>query len=215
MKLDGPVVNPLSGDTKNVVIFFHGYGANGQDLISLSGAWQNDLPNTKFYSPNAPFKCNFGIESYQWFDLVERNEEELKRGLHAIEPILNEYLDEILTENNITDNKLSVVGFSQGTIMGLYHLTKRSKACAGLIGYSGLLFNDQEFEKKIKSKFPILLYHGKNDPVITAHSSEIARDNLEEFGFDVKCIIQENLEHGIDLEGLNQGKIFLEKVLNI
>ena len=48
MKLDGPTVEPLSGKTKSIVVFFHGYGANGNDLISLSNAWQDVLPNTKF-----------------------------------------------------------------------------------------------------------------------------------------------------------------------
>ena len=215
MTLDGPTVNPLSGTTKSVVIFFHGYGANGKDLISISEAWQNALPDTKFYSPNAPFKCDFGIDSYQWFDLAERNETEIKKGLLKIKPIINEYLDSVLIENNITEEKVCVVGFSQGTIMALYHLTKRDKACAGVIGYSGMLFNDQDFERKIRCKFPILLYHGKNDPIISSSSSEIAKDTLDKFDFNVECIIQPNLEHGIDLNGLHKGKDFLEKILNI
>ena len=215
MKLDGPTVEPLSGNTKSIVVFFHGYGANGNDLISLSNAWQDVLPDTKFYSPDAPFKCDFGVDSYQWFDLIERNEEEIKRGLLKIKPIVNQYLDEIILENEISESNMCIVGFSQGTIMALYHLTKRQKPCAGLIGYSGMLFNDQEFEKTIQCKFPILLYHGKNDPVISYQSSMEAKENLRKFGFEVECIIQNNLEHGIDINGLSQGKVFLDKVLNV
>ena len=49
---------------KNAVIFLHGYGANGKDLIEIGNIWKKNLPNTIFLSPNAPFECPWGGESF-------------------------------------------------------------------------------------------------------------------------------------------------------
>ena len=215
IKLNGPMIKPKSGDVKKIVMFLHGYGANGEDLVSLSSVWIDDLPNTLFVSPNAPFNCDFGENSFQWFELQERTENEIYNGLKKIGPILNQFIDNLLKEYNLSIEDLFVVGFSQGTITALYHMNKREKACAGIIGYSGLLFEDKDFENNIKSRPPILLYHGKNDSVIGFESSNSAKKRLEKLGFEVNCIIQDNLEHGIDINGLDEGKKFLKKKINV
>ena len=63
--LKGPVKKSISGINNEIVIFFHGYGADGSDLISLSDAFSKILPNAVFYSPNAPQKCEMGGLGYQ------------------------------------------------------------------------------------------------------------------------------------------------------
>ena len=215
ISLKGPSVIPNKTKVKKIVLFLHGYGANGNDLISLSSFWKDIAPNTAFYSPNAPFKCDFGSDSFQWFELIDRDEKEMAGGLKKSGPILNNYLDEILTQHDLSVQDLVVVGFSQGTIMALYHMCKRESACAGVIGYSGMLFDDKNYKSSILSKFPILLYHGKNDSVIRFESSLSAETKLSQYGFEVKCIIQDNLDHGIDENGLIEGKKFLKEILVI
>ena len=62
---------PFSGGApSSLVIFLHGYGSNGEDLISLAPYWERALPETAFVSPNAPFACEIGFE-YQWFPLSD------------------------------------------------------------------------------------------------------------------------------------------------
>ena len=47
--LDGPRLAPASGGAaKSLVIFVHGYGSNGEDLIGLAPYWQDALPDTTF-----------------------------------------------------------------------------------------------------------------------------------------------------------------------
>ena len=55
--LNGPVIKNQSEDFERIIVFLHGYGANGNDLISIGNAWQKVIPKTIFLSPNAPFDC--------------------------------------------------------------------------------------------------------------------------------------------------------------
>ena len=93
ISLDGPCMLPDENKVKNIVLFLHGYGANGNDLISLSSFWKDLAADTAFYSPNAPFKCDFGADSFQWFELMNRDEKEMKQGLKKA----GLYLTNILT----------------------------------------------------------------------------------------------------------------------
>ena len=107
------------------------------------------------------------------------------------------------------------VGFSQGTMMGLYHLCKRKNQCAGLLGYSGLLFENENFKSEIKSRFPIKLYHGKKDELINYQNSVEASKKLKDMGFEIDFNLSEELGHGIDDEGIKMGLDFIKKTFNI
>ena len=211
--LNGPKIEPASKTIKNIVLFLHGYGANGSDLINIASEWIDILPNTIFYSPNAPFICDINPEGFQWFKLIERTEEELQKGLQQCGPPLNSFIDHILEKHQLKMKDLLIVGFSQGTIISLYHLIRRKLPCAGIIGFSGLYFEGKGLDVDIS--FPILLYHGKDDQVIECESSKKAEKLLSEKGFNVDCHLQENLGHGIDINGLNVAKEFIKKIFKV
>ena len=107
------------------------------------------------------------------------------------------------------------VSFSQGTMMALYHLCQRSSKCAGIMGYSGLLFYDDNFELSIKSTPPVRLYHGKNDEIINFEQTVDASKKLKSLNFDVDHKIKDHLGHGIDDDGLQYGLDFVKKTFNI
>ena len=46
--LEGPIINSLDKNSDNIVIFLHGYGANGNDLIEIGKHWQQHLQKTLF-----------------------------------------------------------------------------------------------------------------------------------------------------------------------
>ena len=68
-------------EIKSAVIFLHGYGANGKDLIEIGNIWKKSLPGTIFVSPNAPFNCPWGEEAFQWFELTSIAPEKIGEGL--------------------------------------------------------------------------------------------------------------------------------------
>ena len=59
-ELDGPRLAPKSGAAQQLVVFLHGYGADGNDLIDIGRAWQQILPHAAFVSPHAPEPCGTG-----------------------------------------------------------------------------------------------------------------------------------------------------------
>ena len=56
-ELDGPRLEPRAGAARQLVVFLHGYGADGNDLIDIGRAWQGLLPDAAFVSPHAPRPC--------------------------------------------------------------------------------------------------------------------------------------------------------------
>src|ERR1700754_2262077 len=65
--LEGPRLEPRGGTAKRLVVFLHGYGADGNDLIDIGRAWQGLLPETVFVSPHAPEPCGQAPMGRQWF----------------------------------------------------------------------------------------------------------------------------------------------------
>jgi phospholipase/carboxylesterase len=55
--LNGPRIEARSGKAKQLVVFLHGYGADGNDLIELGQQWRPLLPDAAFVSPHAPERC--------------------------------------------------------------------------------------------------------------------------------------------------------------
>lgn len=205
-----------SGDVfKNAVIFLHGYGANSEDLINIANLWIDKLPETLFLSPNAPFKCEFADNAYQWFELTSISPDSIGDGLKKAGPYLNDYIDHVSNTFKVEEKNIFFVGFSQGTMMALYHLCKRENSCAGLLGYSGLLFENEKFKSEIKSKFPIKLYHGKKDELINYQNSIEASKKLKKFGFDIDYSLSDDLGHGIDDKGIQLGLNFIKKTFNV
>jgi len=212
--LNHSVIHP-DKKVKNAVIFLHGYGANGDDLIGIGNLWSNLLPNTIFLSPNAPFKCPWGGSAFQWFELTSISPENIGKGLLKAGPYLNKYVDHIAKEHELNEDKIFFVGFSQGTMMALHHLCKREKKCAGIYGYSGMLYENNNFKNEILSKFPIGLYHGKMDEVINFKFTIDAFQKLKSFGFDISYDLSNELAHGIDDNGIHKGLNFIKKIFNI
>ena len=76
ISLSGATQKAASGNAKSLIIFLHGVGSNGDDLIGLAPYLSQALPHTAFVSPNAPFRYDMlppGYPGgYQWFSLQDR-----------------------------------------------------------------------------------------------------------------------------------------------
>ena len=122
--------NRSSGQAKRLVVFLHGYGADGNDLIDIGRAWQGLLPDTAFVSPHAPHPCGQAPTGREWFPLTFRNPDERWNGVNAAAPALEQFLDAELARRKLPPSALALVGFSQGTMMAL-HVGLRRAAAAG------------------------------------------------------------------------------------
>ncbi|WP_417810882.1 alpha/beta hydrolase [Thalassospira alkalitolerans] len=225
--LNGPILPAASGTTKSIVILLHGYGADGNDLIGLAPSFARILPDTAFYSPNAPFPCEMSPFGRQWFSLAEYDPEFLRRQPETMSGALramaegaaknavsiDDFIDSLLAKHNLPANKLALVGFSQGTMMALQTAPRRDLAIAGVVGFSGALLGEEAFAGAIRSKPPMILVHGTADPVVPIEASRLAHKALTANGFDAELHERPNLQHGIDEEGINLASAFLSKHL--
>lgn len=214
--LDGPRLEPRSGTARQLVVFLHGYGADGNDLIEIGRAWQPLLPDAAFVSPHAPDPCGMSPIGKQWFPLTFRNEEERWTGVQYAAPGLDQFLDAELARHNLPDSALALVGFSQGTMMALHIGLRRQNAMAGIVGYSGLLALPTEGEiedilGQVRSRPPVLLVHGDSDEVIPVQALFHATQGLAAMDVPAEFHVSPGIGHGIDNEGLRHGGEFLAR----
>lgn len=202
--------------TKNpekIVIFLHGLGSDGKDLIALAPYFSDLLPNAIFYSPNAPFPCDMAPYGYQWFSLQDRNPQKMLQGAEIAAPILNHFIDEKLKIHGLQDSDLFLIGFSQGTMMSLYTAPRRAVPCAGVVGFSGALIGGETLKTDMKSNPPICLVHGEYDDVVPFAAMEAASNQLTAAGLNVVTQSCPFLGHSIDQMGLQAARGFVQNCL--
>ncbi len=214
--IDGPRLEPRTGPAKRLVVFLHGYGADGNDLIEIGRAWQPLMPDAAFVSPNAPEPCAGAPMGRQWFALTFRDPDERWRGVNTAAPILEHFIDAELARRKLPASALALVGFSQGTMMALHVGLRRATAPAAIVGYSGLFVLPNGAEpaavaSEIKSRPPILLIHGDRDDLIPVQALFQATQALAALEIPVEWHISAGVGHGIDQEGLRQGGEFLAR----
>jgi phospholipase/carboxylesterase len=217
-ELDGPRLNPRSGSARQLVVFLHGYGADGNDLIDIGRAWQQYLPQAAFVSPHAPERCGEAPTGRQWFPLTLRDPEERWSGVNKAAPGLQRFLDTELSRHRLPPSALALIGFSQGTMMALHVGLRRAAGPAAIVGYSGLLVLPpdaaiESFAAEIKSRPPVLLVHGDRDDLIPAQALFQAAQGLAALGLAVEWHLSAGVGHGIDAEGLRHGGEFLARSL--
>ncbi|HXZ68665.1 MAG TPA: prolyl oligopeptidase family serine peptidase [Alphaproteobacteria bacterium] len=206
--IDGPRLSPWGGKANSLVVFLHGYGADGNDLISIGRSWQELLPDTAFASPHAPNPCEQNPAGRQWFGLTRMNAQLLAAGIQSAAPALNQFLDAELQRYSLPPSRLALVGFSQGTMMSL-HVGVRRPALGAILGYSGLLAMPEYLASEIKCRPPVLLIHGDADMTLPVEASYAAAETLAVAGVPVIFHTREGLGHGIDQAGLEEGVKFL------
>lgn len=216
MPLDGPRLEPKSGKAKQLVVFLHGYGADGNDLIDIGRAWQPLLPDAAFVSPHAPHPCGQSPMGREWFPLTFRDPNERWTGVNMAAPGLDAFLDAELQRHNLPPSALALVGFSQGTMMSLHVGLRRAVAPAAIVGYSGMLvtptdLDPDQFTAQITARPPVLLVHGDSDELIPVQAVFMAAQGLSALDVPVEWHISPGVGHGIDQEGLRHGGEFLAR----
>jgi phospholipase/carboxylesterase len=218
-ELNGPRIEPRAGGAaRQLVVFLHGYGADGNDLIEIGRAWQPLMPNAAFVSPHAPEPCAMAGAGRQWFGLTFRDPGERWRGVNSAAPILARFLDAELERRKLPPSALALVGFSQGTMMALHVGLRRPAAPAAIVGYSGMLALPGEevtdaVAGEIRSRPPVLLVHGDRDDLIPAQALFQAAQGLSALGVPTEWHLSAGIGHGIDGEGLRHGGEFLARRL--
>ena len=212
-------VEPQSGELRSAVIFLHGYGANGADLLGLAEPLAEHMPDTLFLAPDAPEACIGAPMGFQWFPIPwidGSSEEESRQGLQRAADDLNAFLDGVMVDEDLLPEQVMVVGFSQGTMMALHVLPRREDAIAGLVAFSGRLLEPELLADEVQNRLPILLVHGDMDEVVPPQSLPEAAQALQEAGWtDLYAHVMKGTAHGIAPDGLEVALAFMRERLGI
>ena len=205
------------GKSSNLVVFLHGYGADGKDLIDLANPFAMAMPNASFISPDAPNPCAMSPSGREWFSI-----DQIPTGaIKASESLLD--LIEAEAQNlGLSFKEVILIGFSQGAMMSMQCLLINKYQFGAIIGFSGALrienieaANNQIIKgKHVFASTPVLLVHGEQDEVVPFESLVNSKNLLNQVGFDVKTLSRPNLGHGIDPEGISAGMELLKKLIN-
>ena len=208
---------PQSGDTRSAVVFLHGYGANGADLLGLADPLADHLPDTLFVAPDAPENCAGSPFGYQWFPIPwidGSSEEESSRGMQQAVEDLNAFLDALMVDEDLLPEQVCLFGFSQGTMMSLHVAPRREDPVAGIVAFSGRLLEPELLADEVQSRMPILLVHGDQDDVVPVQSLPQAAEALQNAGFsDVYAHVMKGTAHGSAPDGLSVELAFIRDQL--
>lgn len=153
------------GNPEYLVIFLHGYGGNGHNIIDrLNDFLSPLLPQAKLVCPDAPMTVPGNPEGApwrQWFS-VEGLDEDPDRYVIAERtmeqaPIVNAYIDEVMKRENVPADRVILAGFSQGATMAIYAGLTRDTPLAGIFSISGGAIDALPY---VASKTPVALVVG-------------------------------------------------------
>lgn len=213
------MVRPLKSDRKGAdnatraVVFLHGYGADGADLLGLGDVLAPYLAGTAFYAPDAPEPCANNPFGRQWFPipwLDGSTEDQARASMVQSVDDINSFLDKVLTDEGLTPDRLAVIGFSQGTMMALHVLPRREDPVSCIIGFSGRLLEPERLATEARVKPPVLLLHGDQDPMVPFSDMGDAADALSAAEFEVYTHVMKGTGHGIAQDGLVAALQFLQ-----
>jgi phospholipase/carboxylesterase len=201
---------------KALVVFLHGYGADGADLLGLADVLAPHLPGVGFLAPDAPERCVGGGFGFQWFPIPWLDgspQAAAEAGLDAAAADLNGFLDARLEEAGLAPDRLVLVGFSQGAMISLHVAPRRAVPVAGVVAISGRLLRPEMLGTEALVKPPVLLLHGDQDQVVPFADMGRAGDALVAAGFPTYGHVMQGTGHGIAPDGLGATLQFIKERL--
>ncbi|MEO1024674.1 MAG: prolyl oligopeptidase family serine peptidase [Pseudomonadota bacterium] len=208
----------VSGEVGSVVLFLHGYGADGADLLGLAEPLAPHLPDTVFMAVDAPEPSMANPQGFQWFPIPwidGSTDAAAVEGMRRSAKLLDGFIDKVLAEEGIDAEQLILFGFSQGTMMSLHVAPRRAEPVAGIVAFSGRLMVPEQLGAEALSRPPILLIHGNADDVVPFEEMQNAGNALQAADFQVFGHVMEGTGHGIAPDGLSVALAFIRAQLGL
>ena len=188
------VLEPGSGiEPTSSVIWLHGLGADGHDFVPMVPELR--LPEAivpRFVFPHAPVRAvtiNNGMPMRAWYDILglSQGAAEDAPGIRASAVLADRFIAKE-RESGIQANRIVLAGFSQGGAIALYSGLRQAAALAGILALSTYLPLRASFPEGASAgrQAPILMCHGRFDPVLPVSLGEISRDLLRQQGCSVE-----------------------------
>lgn len=169
-----------------LLLLLHGYGSNEEDLFSFA----SELPDEYYViSARGPFDLMYG--SYAWysinFDADENKFSDIGQAQQSRD-LISDFIDELIAQYPIDADKVTLVGFSQGSILSYAIALSYPEKVHRLVAMSGYLNTEiavENFEKNDFSNLRIFASHGTVDQVIPVDWARKAAPVLKQLGIDI------------------------------
>jgi phospholipase/carboxylesterase len=189
------------GGNGPVVILLHGFGAPGDDLVSLADVLHVPA-GTRFVFPEGPLSLSFGPRDARAWWLIDMARIQADRAAGRIRDLSNEipkglalarenmltFLGELSRRLNADPRKTVLGGFSQGAMLSCDVMLRTTQPYAGLIQLSGTLLAKQEWVPLLQKRksVPVFQSHGVQDEILPYVGAEGLRDTLTHAGLSVE-----------------------------
>ncbi len=212
MTLHHLVREPKTIKDKNpLLLLLHGYGSNEEDLFSFA----SELPDDYFViSARAPYDMQYG--SYAWYAInFDANENKFSDHDQARQSrdLIADFIDELVARYPIDKDNVTLIGFSQGTILSYavaLSYPEKIKRVVALSGYLNKEILADNYSRNDFSDLKIYISHGTVDQVIPVDWARKAPSILNDLG--VECVYKEfPIGHGVSPQNFYDFKSWLEK----
>ncbi len=204
------------------IIWLHGLGADGNDFVPIVPELR--LPEAfkvRFIFPHAshrPITWNNGYVMRAWYDIkaLALKAEEDVTGIHESEQIIRQLIQHEI-DQGIATNRIVIAGFSQGGAMALQTALRYPQRLAGIMAlstYLPLRNSLVDEASTVNQDIPILMCHGRQDPVVPFELGDISCQLLMAQNYAVDFRIY-NMTHSLCAEEVMDMSQWLQKVLAI
>jgi phospholipase/carboxylesterase len=193
-----------------LLILLHGYGSDENDLFSFASELPNELYIISVRAPypmkpygNAWYAINFDAEMNKWNDNKQAAE---SRDLIA------KFIDEACNIYPVDKDNVTLLGFSQGTILSYAVALTYPEKVKNIIALSGYINEDilpEDLNKKDYSHLDFYCSHGTVDQVIPVDWARKAPKFLEKL--NIKHTFSEfPVGHGVAPQNFFELRTWLE-----
>lgn len=198
-------------DKNPLVLLLHGYGSNEEDLFSFAA----DLPEEYYIiSARAPYNMQYG--AYAWYAInFDADENKFSDNQQAIisRDLIARFIDELIQKYPVNAKNVTLVGFSQGSILSyaiaLSHPDKVQRVVA-LSGYVSEPILEENYLQNNFTKLKVFHSHGTVDQVIPVEWARKTKPFLDKLG--IQSIYKEYpIGHGVAPQNFYDFKNWLQE----
>ena len=184
-----------------LVLLLHGFGASGNDLVSLADGL-NVPTGTRFVFPEGPLSLSFGPRDARAWWLIDMARmqadhmagrvrdlsQEIPKGLAPARETMLAFIKEVERQFGADPRTTLLGGFSQGAMLSCDVMLRTTQPYAGLIQLSGTLLATQEWVPLLQKRrgLPVFQSHGVQDEILPYVGAERLRDTLSHAGLAVE-----------------------------
>lgn len=193
-------------DAQQVMIMFHGRGANAESILSLAAEF--DAPETHFLAPQA--------DQYRWYPYsflspLERNEPDLSNAIERVDTLVNQ-----LVVSGKRLDQIILAGFSQGACLASEYVIRNPRRYAGLIVLSGGWIGPQTMQRSTDANLegmPVFIGCSDIDQHIPLTRVEETARLFESMHADVRLSIYSGMGHTVNADEISQVNNLLKQVV--